>query len=169
MRIIYTAAAFCFALGLAATAMAAPEPVDLAPMHHKEAQLEIRVGGGSIAVYAPEDLESFPTYRIETATPWRDIPAVFEGILLTDLLAAHGLLDAPYIRVTAENDYTTVISREVWEAAPILVATRVDGRPHSRRSRGPIQFVVASEDYVGSPIVTEDHLVWMAAVIEVGN
>ena len=169
MRNIFTAAACCFALGLAQSAMAAPKPVDLAPMHHKEAKLEVRVGDGSSAAYAPADLEAFPTYRVETTTPWREEPAVFEGILLTDLLAAHGLLDAPSIRVTAENDFTSVISREVWEAAPILVATRVDGRPHSRRSRGPIQFVVASEDYVGSPIVTEAHLVWMAAVIEVGS
>ncbi|MGI9391110.1 MAG: hypothetical protein ACR2O1_13720 [Boseongicola sp.] len=169
MRNIYSAAACCLLFGLASSAMAAPKPVELTPIHHREAQLEIRVGDGSGASYAPEDLEAFPTYRIETTTPWRETPAVFEGILLTDLLKAHGLLDAPSIRVTAENDFTTVINQEVWEAAPILVATRVDGRPHSRRNRGPIQFVVAAEDYVGSPIVTEDHLVWMAAVIEVGN
>ena len=169
MRIIQTAAACCVFFGLVTSAMAAPEPVELAPMRHREAQLEVRVGDGSGATYEPADLESFPTYRVETTTPWREEPAVFEGILLTDLLAAHGLLDAPSIRVTAENDFTTVITREVWEAAPILVATRVDGRPHSRRDRGPIQFVVPSEDYVGSPVVTEDHLVWMAAVIEVGS
>ena len=169
MRIIQTASACCLFFGLATASMAAPEPVELAPMHHKDAQLEVRLGDGSGAAYAPADLEAFPTYRIETTTPWREERAIFEGILLTDLLAAHGLLDAPSIRVTAENDFTSVISREVWEAAPILVATRVDGRPHSRRDRGPIQFVVAAEDYVGSPVVTEAHLVWMAAVIEVGN
>ncbi len=168
-KIIYSAAACCLFLGLAASAIAAPKPVDLAPMLHKEAKLEVRVSDGSGVAYAPADLEAFPTYRIKTTTPWRETPAVFEGILLTDLLAAHGLLNAPSIRVTAENDYATVINREVWEAAPILVATRVDGRPHSRRNRGPIQFIVASEDYNGSPVVTEDHLVWMAAVIEVGN
>ncbi len=169
MKIFHTAAACCLYFGLATSAMAAPKPVDLAPMHHMEAQLEVRVGDRSGTTYEPADLESFPTYRIETTTPWREEPAVFEGILLTDLLAAHGLLDAPSIRVTAENDYTTVITREVWEAAPILVATRVDGRPHSRRDRGPIQFVVPAEDYVGLSVVTESHLVWMAAVIEVGN
>lgn len=169
MRNIYSAVACCLFFGLSTSAIAAPKPVELTPMRHKEAQLEIRVSEGSSAAYAPADLEAFPTYRIETTTPWRETPAVFEGILLTDLLAAHGLLDAPSIRVTAENDFTTIIDQEVWEATPILVATRVDGRPHSRRDRGPIQFVVASEDYVGSRLVTEDHLVWMAAVIEVGS
>ena len=168
MRKIYASAACCIFLGLATSVIANPKPVELSPMLHREAQLEVRLGNGSGAAYAPADLEAFPTYRIETTTPWRESPAVFEGILLTDLLEAHGLLDAPSIRVTAENDYAITIAREVWEAAPILVATRVDGRPHSRRNRGPIQFIVASEDYVGSPVVTEDHLVWMAAVIEVG-
>ncbi len=167
MRMIQSLAAICLYFSLAVSAAAAPQPVELKPMRHKEAQLEVRPGDGSGAVYEPADLENFPTYRVETTTPWRETPAVFEGILLTDLLAAHGLLGAPSIRVTAENDYSAVIAREVWEAAPILVATRVDGRPHSRRERGPIQFIVPSEDYVGSPIVTEDHLVWMAAVIEV--
>ncbi|MGI9393665.1 MAG: hypothetical protein ACR2OY_03380 [Boseongicola sp.] len=169
MRNFYSAAACCLFFGLATSATSAPKPVELTPINHREAQLEIRIGDGSRSAYAPADLEAFPTYQIETTTPWRETPAIFEGILLTDLLEAHGLLDAPSIRVTAENDFTTVIDQEVWQAAPILVATRVDGRPHSRRDRGPIQFVVASEDYVGSPVVTEDHLVWMAAVIEVGN
>ena len=168
MKPIFAAAVSSLFLGIAAFANAAPKPVDLAPMTHRDARLEVRVEGGG-AAYSPADLEAFPTYQIETTTPWRETPAVFEGILLTDLLAAHGLLDAPSILVTAENDFTSVINREVWEITPILVATRVDGRPHSRRNRGPIQFVVSAEDYIGSSVVTEAHLVWMAAVIEVGN
>ena len=148
---------------------ASPKSVKLEPLRHTSASLEIPMPEGGTKTYSPADLETFPTYQIETTTPWRDEPTVFEGILLTDLLEAHGLLDAPSIRVVAENDYTTSIGREVWEAAPILVATRVNGRAHSRRNRGPIQFVVEKSDYDQQDAVTEDHLVWMAARILPGE
>lgn len=150
-------------------AIASPKPVELEPIRHSRANLEIPIPGGGMKSYTPAELETFPTYSIETTTPWRDEPAVFEGILLTDLLEAHGLMTAPSIRVVAENDYTTSIDREVWEAAPILVATRVNGRPHSRRNRGPIQFVVEKSEYDAQETVTEDHLVWMAARILPGE
>ncbi|MDD9920694.1 MAG: hypothetical protein OXQ92_00185 [Boseongicola sp.] len=148
---------------------AAPEPVTLDPINHQSAELQIRMTDGTVVTYTPAELESLPTYRITTKTPWRDDPAVFEGVLLMDLLKKHGIEGSAAIRVVAENEYTTSFDRKVWEAAPILVATRVDGRAHSRRARGPIQFVVASDDYEGSSVITEDHLVWMAAAIEVAE
>ena len=100
---------------------------------------------------------------------WRDQPAVFEGVLLSDLLAAHDLQAAGDITVTAENDFVSLFSPEVLNATPILVATRVDGRPHSRRARGPFQFVVDADAFEQSEALEESHLVWMAARIEAGR
>jgi hypothetical protein len=104
--------------------------------------LEEHGADGSCAFYSPEDLAKFPTYEIETTTPCRDELAVFDGVLLSDVLARQDLIDAPSIRVTATNERTTVLEREVWASAPILIATRVNGLsifvwpPHSRSKSG---------------------------------
>jgi len=159
------AAGLVFSAVVAVQAIAAPHPVTLAPMIHQQATLTIHTPDGTVHVYTPDDLEHFPTYSMITTTPWRTTPAEFEGILLKDLLKANGMENLPAIRVVAENDFTTTIERAVWESVPVLVATRVDGKPHSRRARGPIQFVIANSDYKASPVVEERHMVWMAASI----
>ncbi len=143
-----------------------PEPVKLTPIKHASASLEVIGTDGSSRVYTPEDLESFATYRLKTTTPWRQEAAEFDGVLLTDIHAASGLSDVPALRVTAENDFSSVIRREVWQWIPVLVATRVDGRPHSRRARGPIQFVMDMDAYSASDAASESDLVWMAVRIE---
>lgn len=163
LRLVAAAAAL-FVCSSAAFARA-PEPVTLTPLSHNEAALAVRGGNGVERSFTPADLEKLPTYRMETTTPWRDAPAVFEGVLLRDLLAETGLSDLPAILVTAENDYTAVIPRAVWEDTDMMVVTRVDGAAHTRRARGPIQFLVDAETYAEG-LVTESHLVWMAARIE---
>ncbi len=140
--------------------------VNLAPIQHAEATLVVVSGDGSEVEYSPAELEGMTTYSLTTMTPWRDEPAEFEGVLLADVLAANGLDMVDSIRVTAENDYATVIEREIWETVDIMVATRVDGRAHSRRVRGPIQFVIDMDAYTGSDLTSESNWVWMAARIE---
>lgn len=141
------------------------EPVTLAPIDHQEALLTIYDANGVAHTYSPAQLETFPTYSLTTTTPWRDEPAVFEGILLSDLLAAHDLDGVSTIDVVAENDFLSVFEAEAWETGAFLIATRVNGEAHSRRQRGPIQFVVDSGTYYATAAITESHLVWMAATI----
>ena len=159
------------ALALSATSLFAGPliEVDLEPMNHAEASLMVVGADGAEVMYSPAELEAFTTYSMTTTTPWRDEPANFEGVLLADVLAASGLDGVDAIAVTAENDYSTVITRELWESVDILVATRVDGRPHSRRARGPIQFVIDSETFNSSDLTSESNLVWMAARIEANS
>jgi len=56
---------------------------------------------------------------------------------------------------------------DVWKRWPILLATRVNGKAHTRRKRGPIQFVLPMSD---DAAIGQDHYqnnwVWMAARIE---
>lgn len=72
----------------------------------------------------------------------RDELAVFNSVLLPDVFARHDLIDAPSILVTATSERTTVLAREVWASAPILIATRVNGLPifvwppHTQQKRG---------------------------------
>ena len=146
--------------------LAAPQKTVLTPMEHAKAEIVVVRPDGTEARYTPAELETFPTYRMETTTPWRDAPAMFEGVLLADILAENGLSEADAIMVTAENDFTSTIPRAVWQNVDVMVVTRVDGAPHSRRARGPIQFVVDMDTYRNSGLVEESHLVWMAARIE---
>lgn len=154
-------------LSPAAVHAAELEPVTLEPMRHADASLTVVASDGQTVTYTPDDLERFPTYRLVTTTPWREQPAAFEGVLLRDVLAASGLDTLDAINVVAENDYAAVVERTVWETTPVLVATRVDGKAHSRRARGPIQFIIDMDDYRANDLVlAERHMVWMAARIE---
>jgi hypothetical protein len=143
--------------------------IDSPPLALAQASLVIQSPNGDEITYSPQELEGFQTYRLSTTTPWREDPADFEGILLTDLLAEHGLSDVVSITVTAENDYQTVITKEVWDSVPFLVATRVNGRPHNRRERGPIQFVADADAFNASDVTSDSNLVWMAARIEAND
>ena len=156
---------FTIILGMPVAAQS-PEPVDLVPMDLLDAELVVIRSDGTEQRYSPRTLETFATYRLRTTTPWREDPADFEGVLLSDVLKDNGLNSMSAIRVTAENDFGATLQRDLWQSVPILVATRVDGRPLSRRERGPIQFVVGADAYAASDLVTEAHLVWMAARIE---
>ena len=144
-------------------------PVNLGPINHAKAKLVVVTPDGLQVSYTPSEIETFPTFRIETTTPWRREPAQFDGVMLRDLLAANGMAEMPAILVTAENDFTVTIEREIWEDVDILVATRVNDRAHSRRTRGPIQFVIDHQQFEASDLARERHLVWMAARIEPAN
>lgn len=159
-------AGIAFALSSAAAIAAPPEPVSLEPIEHLPAELVVVDQAGTEHIYTPADLEQLGAYRLTTTTPWRDTPAVFEGASLRDLLERHGLADGDAILVVAENEFQTIIEREVWENVPMILATRVDGQAHSRRARGPIQFVVPDDIYSRGEHVFERHLVWMAARIQ---
>ena len=150
----------------AAVSAAEPQPVQLDPINHQRASLTIVDDAGVEHVYTPEALEAMPTFRLVTRTPWREEAAAFEGVLLRDILRAHGLDDNSSISVVAENDYAVDIANSVWQRVDVLVATRVDGKAHSRRSRGPIQFVISEDVYNSNrDTLREAHLVWMAARI----
>jgi hypothetical protein len=167
MYIKLTAASLALALTAPALFAGSPVETELGPITHLDATLVIVGTDGTETGYTPAMLEELTTYSMTTTTPWREVPATFEGVLLADILSAHGLDSIPSIKVTAENNYVTTIGREVWEEVDILVATRVDGRAHSRRSRGPIQFVIDSEAFASTDLTSESNFVWMASRIEV--
>ncbi len=142
--------------------------VELAPIAHLEATLVVVGTDGTQTAYTPSELEAFPTYSLTTTTPWRDEPAKFEGVLLADILASGGLDKIDTITVMAENDYKTVLARELWENVDVLVATRVNSGVISRRARGPFLFVIDMDTLTHSEIADESSLVWMASRIEPG-
>ena len=152
-------------LGMAASMVSAQETVKLEPLVHTEGQLVIKTGEGEFLELSKQALESLPTSRIVTRTPWRTSPAVFDGVLLKALLSHVGLDSDGPLSVRAENDYEVVIEASIVSEVDILVATRVNGAEITRRERGPILFVIDYEEYQRHPLVSERHLVWMVAEI----
>lgn len=142
------------------------KPVDLAPIAFNQATLTIVASDGTEVSYTPAELETFPTYTLTTTTPWREVPVKFDGVLLADVLSKNGLDSTATIVVTAENDYQTTFSRALLDTVDILVATRANDKAHSRRDRGPIQFVVGADAFTSSALTSESNFVWMAARIE---
>ena len=118
-------------------------PVELAPLEQRDGALRVIAADGTETVYTAADLEALPTYAIVTTTPWDPEPLRFEGVMLTDLLARHGLTEVS-IEVLAENDFVTQIEVEATATGDFMIATRVEGHPLSRRERGPLLFVVPS-------------------------
>lgn len=162
--------AMSFALVVPTSVSAAePVPIELNDIRHRSAALEI-AGPAGTASYSPAELEALGAMRMITKTPWREEEAAFDGVLLSELLDAHGLLDVEAIRVIAENDYAVTIPSAVWRDWPVLVATRVNGRAHSRRERGPIQFILplSADANVGLQ-ENVNYWVWMAARIEAAD
>lgn len=162
-RLLIAAQLAALPLSAAAEAVA---PVELESIRHGRASLSVSGPTGE-ATYTPAELEALGAMRMVTTTPWRPDETTFDGVLLSELLETHGLLDVSAIRVIAENDYAVTIPAEVWETWPVLVATRVNGEPHTRRERGPIQFVLPmSEDASAGEGPAVHYWVWMAARIE---
>ncbi len=163
--LFHCAAGLVFA-ALAVSASADVVPVELESVRHQAATLVVAGTKGEVS-YDQSSLEALGAMRMSTITPWREDMADFDGVLLEDVLSANGLSDANRIRVTAENGYATEIESAIWKNFPVLLATRVNGRAHSRRARGPIQFVLPMST---SPEVGGDGFlrswVWMAARIE---
>lgn len=165
-RLLHRAAIALALMLWGVTADAGAVPVELKKISHSRAQLEVISLTGH-NTYTQDDLEAIGTMRMTTITPWREAPAAFDGVMLQDLLKINNMHELPAIKVTAENGYVVTIPSEIWERWPILIATRVNGRAHSRRARGPIQFIMPMSDdrIVGSEKYLENW-VWMAARIE---
>lgn len=129
----------------ATLASPAPGPVELPP-YPGRAVLKV-VANGREAELELRDIEGLGLRRVRTRSPWEDGSFTFEGVLLRDVLKHAGLGDAKAVRVRASDDYIQTIPREDWVNAPVLLATRQDGQPMTRRMQGPTRIVYPLDDH----------------------
>ncbi len=113
-------------------------------------------------------LAALPRHRIETSTPWTDGPNVFEGVLLSDLFDFLGVKDARTLRAVALNEYEIVIPFSEAIDHGALLAMYMDGKPLTRRDKGPIWIVYPRD---GNPRIQDERhdarWVWQLVRIEV--
>jgi hypothetical protein len=141
------------------------EPVSLPPA---EAVVAFVVNNDSKQqpVTVPE-LEALGLYRVTTKSPWEEGDLTFEGVLFSDVVAYLGLGDAASVRIRALDDYAQEIPREDWVDKPLLLATRQDGEPLTRRTQGPSRLVYPIAEYPDyQPTVHDDRWVWLIKSIE---
>lgn len=156
-------------LPAAAFADSKPQQIDLEPMPPSADVLTITAANGEVFEYDTSALEAMDTYRIVQDSQWHGDNAAYDGVLLTDLLQAHGLEDAAAIRVVAEDDYAVTFPREGIRETPILIATRVNDRSMTRRARGPFFFVLDHEAVRRARHLGEQHHIWYARQIRVAT
>ena len=83
------------------------------------------------------------------------------------LLAQFGLEHADAVRLTAANDYFVDIPTGDFQAYDVILAMQADGKPLSRRDRGPLWLMYPISDHaeLNDPVYFR-RLIWQVVRIE---
>jgi len=139
LRSIVLALAAC-GFGAPAAASVIPEPVELPPIR-SSATIEVVDQDGAVAAIGVSEIEALGMHVLETSSFWPEDDGVYQGVLLETFLDHAGLGDADAIRVDAADGFSQYIPREDWSRWPLLLASRRDGVPLTRRTKGPLRIL----------------------------
>jgi hypothetical protein len=98
-----------------------------------------------VALFDTALLQTLPKHAFTTSTIWTEGVATYEGVLLSDLLAAVGASGQTVV-ATALNDYQISIPAADAKADGPLLAFLTDGAPMSARYKGPVWLVYPFDD-----------------------
>lgn len=126
--------------------------------------------GGSATPVTLRQLEKLGLYRVTTPSPFEQGQLTFEGVLFSDALKLLGLEEEASVTLRAVDDYVQIIPREDWTEGPLLLATRQDGTPLTRRTQGPTRLVYPINDHPAfdTPI-RKPRWVWLIKTLEIGG
>ncbi len=94
--------------------------------------------------------------------------AVFQGVLVSQLLAAAGAAaEATVLKTVALNDYAIEIPLEDIEAYPVLLATAVDGQRMPVERYGPTRIIYPYDSYDFDETIYDPRWIWQLATIDV--
>ena len=95
-------------------------------------------------------LEKMRQVRVEAAEPFLKRRVVFEGVLLSDLLAVAGVPDsASKVSLTALDDYKVDFKVADVRSSQMLLATKADGKHMPVDRSGPIRIVFPDGSTLG--------------------
>ena len=142
------AAVFCIGLSSAGASGAAPASAPIsAPSEQVILTLDGAVSVSNTERGADFDramLEKLPRTKFSTSTPWTTGKVEFEGVMLKDLIAAVGASGVKLNAVALNNYASEMKISDI--AAHALIADRVDGKPMSVRTRGPLWIMFPFDD-----------------------
>ncbi len=128
------------ALPVAALALT---PSERAPSGDTAAALTITQAGES-TILSLKQLEQLDLYDVDMHHP-EGLKGEFTGVLVNDLVDAHGLDEATRIRLVAADDYTTFLTPAEREEKQYLLVTRFEGEPIPLDKQGPLMLVVPAD------------------------
>ena len=116
------------------------ENITLVPVGSSKVILTIKTPNG-IKQFTHGQIETIGLKRLNTTTFWSTDYGEFNGVLLRDLLAEAGIENVPEIKITALDDYITLIPREDWRRWNVILATRYEEKTMSIRKKGPLRII----------------------------
>lgn len=119
---------------------AVPAPVSLPALPTGPVVLSVSGAGGE-RHYSLAELEALGLWEVATSTFWPGDEGVYQGALLSAVLADAGYAAAKALRVTALDGFSQELPRADWTDWPLLLATRRDARPIGRRDKGPLRLI----------------------------
>ena len=93
-----------------------------------------------------QQLDALPQTTVTTTTPWTEDKHTYSGVrrnVLLQRLNIHG----NKIKASALNNYWAVLPLDDANKYPVILATRQDGKPLTRRNKGPIFIIYPLSDY----------------------
>lgn len=96
--------------------------------------------GGGTARFDRAMLSALPQSGFDTASPWTEKPARFDGVAGSSLVEALGAFGREVVAV-ALNDYRVTIPFADFGPGGLLIASQIDGKPLPVRARGPLWIV----------------------------
>lgn len=112
-----------------------------------------------------EGLESIGMTKIVTRTPWTRGETVFEGVLARDVMRVLGATGKT-AQAIAANDYKVTIPLTDFERYDVLLATRIDGKRLSLRTRGPI-WIIYPDDADILDREREERMIWQLVELRI--
>jgi hypothetical protein len=93
--------------------------------------------------------------------------ARFQGVLLSTLLSHLGAEKATTLSAAALNDYSVDLPMSDITDLPVLLATRLDGKPMSVANYGPLRVIYPTSGYNLDPTVYDPRRIWQLSSIDI--
>ena len=125
------------------------------------------LNGGAPVSLTDNNLLALPQTHIDTSTQWTKGFHRFSGPLLADLLYRYNAGPGD-LRLAAINTYSVTVNRNLITKDAPIIANRIDGKPFSRRNKGPLWVIFPydkSTNYQGELIFAAS--VWQLSQITV--
>jgi hypothetical protein len=131
--------------------------------------LTLSRGPGNVEIleFSLEDLRNLPQTTIETENEFTDGRVAYRGPLVREVLERLALDQADTIRFTAVNDYYVDVPTSDFMRFDAILALEADGKPLSRRDKGPIwlMYPISDHEALQAPIYV-NRLIWQIYRIE---
>lgn len=113
------------------------------------------------------DLADLPQVVVRTENEFSDGVVAYRGPLVRDVLAKLGLDRLQTVRFVAANDYYVDIPTSDFTAYDAILAMEADGKPLSRRDKGPLwlMYPISDNAALRDPIYLR-RLIWQVIRIE---